>query len=285
MPAIERVWKDEIAALRRRSAGMAGGRRARQRAVDPGALRAGVRPARTTANRDPGVHRRRRRPWASRGSCCAARSTSWSGAPTARRCASPTTRPGRTAPASPPSSRAAGCCSRCSTRWRSRPSPASRWRRAGCRTARRPAASPRTPIALDPIIRRRGLEVLEIVDRAIEHGTLAARPGRMGDRSACEYCDFRPVCGRDEARRVKRKPAARRPRRAAEVLVIRRHGRRRRPPADCRGARRHAGRRSRRRHRQDHRAGQAHRPADRDRPGHDSPRSSPSPSPRRPPAS
>jgi ATP-dependent helicase/nuclease subunit B len=62
-------------------------------------------------------------------------------------------------------------------------------------------------IALDPIIRRRGLEVLEIVDRAIEHGTLAARPGRMGDRSACEYCDFQPVCGREEERRVKRKPA------------------------------------------------------------------------------
>ncbi len=34
-------------------------------------------------------------------------------------------------------------------------------------------------IALDDHIRRRGLEVLEIVDRAIEHGMLAAQPGQL----------------------------------------------------------------------------------------------------------
>lgn len=62
-------------------------------------------------------------------------------------------------------------------------------------------------IALDPIIRRRGLEVLEIVDRAIEHGMLAARPWRDRQGSvACDHCDFRAVCGPEEAQRTSRKP-------------------------------------------------------------------------------
>jgi CRISPR/Cas system-associated exonuclease Cas4 (RecB family) len=63
------------------------------------------------------------------------------------------------------------------------------------------------PIALDAHIRRRGLEVLAIVDRAIEHGTLAAKPGQAYGRPACDFCDFRPVCGPDEPRRTGRKPA------------------------------------------------------------------------------
>lgn len=58
------------------------------------------------------------------------------------------------------------------------------------------------PIKLDPHIRRRGLEVLEIIDRAIEHGMLAARPAR----DACASCDFRPICGPDEPRRIAQKP-------------------------------------------------------------------------------
>ncbi len=62
-------------------------------------------------------------------------------------------------------------------------------------------------IALDDHIRRRGLEVLEIVDRAIEHGTLAAKPGVLGPHPACSYCDFRAVCGPEEPRRTARKPA------------------------------------------------------------------------------
>lgn len=62
-------------------------------------------------------------------------------------------------------------------------------------------------IALDEHIRRRGLEVLEIVDRAIEHGTLAARPALVGGHAACEFCDFLAVCGPDEPRRTSRKPA------------------------------------------------------------------------------
>ena len=48
---------------------------------------------------------------------------------------------------------------------------------------------------------KRGLEVLEIVDRAIEHGTLAARPAPK----ACEWCDFQVVCGRREERERSRK--------------------------------------------------------------------------------
>jgi CRISPR/Cas system-associated exonuclease Cas4 (RecB family) len=62
------------------------------------------------------------------------------------------------------------------------------------------------PIAIDEHVRRRGLEVLEIVDRAIEHGMLAAKPGTIGGHAACDYCDFRAVCGPDEPRRTRRKP-------------------------------------------------------------------------------
>jgi ATP-dependent helicase/nuclease subunit B len=57
-------------------------------------------------------------------------------------------------------------------------------------------------ITLDPIIRQRGIEVLEVIDRAIEHGMLAAKPAR----EACEFCDFEDVCGREEMRRTARKP-------------------------------------------------------------------------------
>jgi hypothetical protein len=58
-------------------------------------------------------------------------------------------------------------------------------------------------IPLDVLTRRRGVEVLEIIDRAIERGTLAAKPAR----ETCNWCDFRPVCGPDEERRTERKPA------------------------------------------------------------------------------
>ena len=51
--------------------------------------------------------------------------------------------------------------------------------------------------------RRSGIEVLEIIDRAVEHGPLAARPAR----DACVWCDFRPVCGGEEEWRTGRKPA------------------------------------------------------------------------------
>ncbi len=63
------------------------------------------------------------------------------------------------------------------------------------------------PIRLDPHIRHRGIEVLEIIDRAVAEGTLAAKPGAVAGHAACDYCDFRPVCGPDEPVRTKRKPA------------------------------------------------------------------------------
>ena len=62
-------------------------------------------------------------------------------------------------------------------------------------------------IVLDEHIRRRGVEVLEIIDRAVEHGMLAAKPGAPMGHPACDYCDFRPVCGPDEPSRTRRKPA------------------------------------------------------------------------------
>jgi ATP-dependent helicase/nuclease subunit B len=57
-------------------------------------------------------------------------------------------------------------------------------------------------IPLTPDNRRLGVEVLEIVDRAVETGFLAAAPAE----GACRWCDFRPVCGPNEEERIARKP-------------------------------------------------------------------------------
>lgn len=51
---------------------------------------------------------------------------------------------------------------------------------------------------LDEQARRAGIETLEVIDRAIATGALMAAPGER----ACERCDFRPVCGPDISRRV-----------------------------------------------------------------------------------
>jgi CRISPR/Cas system-associated exonuclease Cas4 (RecB family) len=59
-------------------------------------------------------------------------------------------------------------------------------------------------VAVDETARRHGLEVLEIVDRAIELGILPPAPKER----VCAWCDFRPVCGPWEHRRIARKPAA-----------------------------------------------------------------------------
>ena len=55
-------------------------------------------------------------------------------------------------------------------------------------------------IPLSPQARRVGVEVLEIIDRAIETGFLAPAP----KEKACRWCDYRPVCGPAAERRVGR---------------------------------------------------------------------------------
>jgi CRISPR/Cas system-associated exonuclease Cas4 (RecB family) len=57
-------------------------------------------------------------------------------------------------------------------------------------------------IPLNERTRAAGLEVLQVIDRAIEGGFLAAAP----TEEACDRCDFRPVCGPDVFRRIARKP-------------------------------------------------------------------------------
>ena len=49
--------------------------------------------------------------------------------------------------------------------------------------------------------RRLGLEVMEIIDRAVELGVLPPAPAER----ACRYCDFLSVCGPDQERRAGRK--------------------------------------------------------------------------------
>jgi CRISPR/Cas system-associated exonuclease Cas4 (RecB family) len=50
--------------------------------------------------------------------------------------------------------------------------------------------------------RRIGIEVLEIIDRAVEHGVLPPAPAEK----ACMICDFRPVCGPDQEEGIRYKP-------------------------------------------------------------------------------
>ncbi len=59
-------------------------------------------------------------------------------------------------------------------------------------------------VSLTDVARAEGLEVLTVIDRAIEAGVLPAAP----TAEACPRCDFRAVCGSDVARRVASKPAA-----------------------------------------------------------------------------
>jgi CRISPR/Cas system-associated exonuclease Cas4 (RecB family) len=68
-------------------------------------------------------------------------------------------------------------------------------------------------IPINEYNRRQGLQVLEIVDRAVESGFLPAAP----DDRACTWCDFRAVCGPREEERVARKSADR----LADLLALR----------------------------------------------------------------
>jgi ATP-dependent helicase/nuclease subunit B len=52
--------------------------------------------------------------------------------------------------------------------------------------------------------RQRGLDVLELVDRAVARGFLPPAPRDK----ACAICDFRPVCGPNEERRTQNKDRA-----------------------------------------------------------------------------
>jgi ATP-dependent helicase/nuclease subunit B len=56
-------------------------------------------------------------------------------------------------------------------------------------------------VEINDYTRAQGLQVLAIVDRAIETGFLAAAP----EERACTWCDFRPVCGPREEERTRRK--------------------------------------------------------------------------------
>ncbi|MBM3777406.1 MAG: PD-(D/E)XK nuclease family protein, partial [Acidimicrobiia bacterium] len=51
--------------------------------------------------------------------------------------------------------------------------------------------------------RRAGLEVLDIIDRAIAEGAFPAAPRER----ECDWCDFRPVCGPHAVLRAARKPS------------------------------------------------------------------------------
>jgi CRISPR/Cas system-associated exonuclease Cas4 (RecB family) len=70
-------------------------------------------------------------------------------------------------------------------------------------------------VELGEIARRHGVEALEIIDRAIEHGFLAAAPRER----ACQWCDFRAVCGPLEEVRFGRKTL--RDRMVGDLLALR----------------------------------------------------------------
>jgi ATP-dependent helicase/nuclease subunit B len=69
-------------------------------------------------------------------------------------------------------------------------------------------------IPLSPAARRAGIEVLEIIDRGIENGFLAPAPSER----ACTWCDFLPVCGTGAEWRANRKPQEP----IADLLALRR---------------------------------------------------------------
>jgi CRISPR/Cas system-associated exonuclease Cas4 (RecB family) len=58
-------------------------------------------------------------------------------------------------------------------------------------------------IQINDYTRGQGLQVLSIVDRAVEDGFLPAVPAER----SCAWCDFRPVCGPHEEERVKKRKA------------------------------------------------------------------------------
>jgi CRISPR/Cas system-associated exonuclease Cas4 (RecB family) len=57
-------------------------------------------------------------------------------------------------------------------------------------------------IPINERTRRMGIEVLEIIDRAVDMGMLPPAPNER----ACQWCDFLPVCGPEQERRANKKP-------------------------------------------------------------------------------
>jgi CRISPR/Cas system-associated exonuclease Cas4 (RecB family) len=68
-------------------------------------------------------------------------------------------------------------------------------------------------IPLNEQTRAAGLEVLQVIERAVQAGFLAAAPAE----DACDRCDFRPVCGPGVFLRIQRKPQDR----LADLLALR----------------------------------------------------------------
>jgi ATP-dependent helicase/nuclease subunit B len=68
-------------------------------------------------------------------------------------------------------------------------------------------------IPVNDYTRGQGLQALAIIDRAIEQGFLAAAPAQR----ACSWCDFRPICGPREEERV----SGKRPDRLADLHALR----------------------------------------------------------------
>jgi hypothetical protein len=60
-------------------------------------------------------------------------------------------------------------------------------------------------VPLDARSRDAAATVVEIVGNALRDGFLPAAPAKR----ACEWCDYRPVCGPYEEARVERKPRER----------------------------------------------------------------------------
>ena len=56
-------------------------------------------------------------------------------------------------------------------------------------------------VAINERTRQMGIEALEIIDRAVELGMMPPAPADK----ACGFCDFLPVCGPDQERRARRK--------------------------------------------------------------------------------
>jgi hypothetical protein len=68
-------------------------------------------------------------------------------------------------------------------------------------------------VSINDMSRRVGIAAMEIIDRAVDHGTLPPAPAER----ACRYCDFLTVCGPEQEHRARRKSKQQ----IADLLVLR----------------------------------------------------------------